>query len=108
MPAPAPAIQPAAPPKRLWPWILILLLLVVGALAHEQAWWAIAYAVVVGRIAVVVACRRGVAAAPGSNVHTRTVVLSATSGRRATAIATRQPRGASTTSRTRMRTAPSG
>ncbi|MCD2096149.1 adenosylcobinamide-GDP ribazoletransferase [Rhodococcus rhodochrous] len=37
-----------------------------GALADADAWWAVAFAVFSGRVAVVVACRRGVAAAPGS------------------------------------------
>ncbi|WP_371053733.1 adenosylcobinamide-GDP ribazoletransferase [Rhodococcus gordoniae] len=37
-----------------------------GALADTHAWWAVAFAVFTGRVAVVVACRRGVPAAPGS------------------------------------------
>lgn len=41
-----------------------------GTLAHGREWWALAFAVFAGRIAVVVACRRGWSAAPGSGFGT--------------------------------------
>jgi len=37
-----------------------------GTLAAAHGWWAVAFAVFTGRVAVVVACRSGVHAAPGS------------------------------------------
>lgn len=38
MPAPAPALQPAKPPRRKWPLLLTLVLL-LGAGAGGGAWW---------------------------------------------------------------------